>query len=135
MSQKGGVASREMAATKEDPKDLDRLKLGSKVKNSRSGSKGQLLMVVTLAVILKKPEAYAALGPILACYSEINVSLSNFLESPPTQAWSRSHRPVSLVDVRGLVSGSKVQTVVPARNMWRENKKKACSQTKVKMRL
>ena len=38
-------------------------------------------MVVIKAVILKKPDAYPALGPIpvLACYSEINVSLINFL--------------------------------------------------------
>ena len=42
-SQKGGVASRETAATKEDLKDLDRLKLGSKVKDSRSESKGRVL--------------------------------------------------------------------------------------------
>ena len=78
-SQKGGVASRETAATKEDLNDLDRLKLGSKVEDSRSESKGRLLMVVIKAVLLKKPDAYPALGPILACYSEINVSLSNFL--------------------------------------------------------
>ena len=78
-SQKGGVASRETAATKEDLKDLNKLQLGSKVKDSRSESKGRLLMVVILQVILKKPDAYPALGPMLACYADINVSLSNFL--------------------------------------------------------
>ena len=78
-SQKGGVTSRETAATKEDLEDLDRLKLGSKVNDSRSESKGRLLMVVIKAVALKKPDANPALGPILACYAEINVSLSNFL--------------------------------------------------------
>ena len=57
------MASRETAATKEDLNDLDRLKLGSKVKDSRSESKGRLLMVVIKAVILKKPDAYPALGP------------------------------------------------------------------------
>ena len=78
-SQKGGVASRETSATKEDLKDLDKLQLGSKVKSSRSTSKGRLLMVVIAQVILKKPDAFPALGPMLACYADTNVSLSNFL--------------------------------------------------------
>ena len=78
-AKKGGVASRETAATKEDLKDLDRLKLGSKQKDSRSPSKGRIMMNHIKSVILKKPDAYPALGPMMACYADINVSLSNFL--------------------------------------------------------
>ena len=52
-SQKGGVTSRETAATKEDLEDLDRLKLGSKVNDSRSESKGRLLHVMVVIKVWK----------------------------------------------------------------------------------
>jgi len=78
-SEKGGVAARETTATKDDLKDLVGLKLGAKNKDNRSPSKGRMMMTTFREVILKKPDAFPAFGPMLACYAEVNVSLSKFL--------------------------------------------------------
>ena len=78
-SQKGGVAAREVSANKGDLKDLLGLKLGAKNKEHRSPARGRMMMSTLKDLILKKPDAYPAFGPMLACYAGVNVSLSKFL--------------------------------------------------------
>ena len=75
---KGGQAAHEQSATKADLKDLLKLKLGAKSKDTRSAACGRILMEVMRDLILKKPDAYPGFGPMLACYAGTNVSLSKF---------------------------------------------------------
>ena len=75
---RGGSVSKDHSADKSDLKDLEKLKLGSNNKDTREKINGKKMCELHKAAMLKKPDAYVALGPMFAVYMEVNVSLSSF---------------------------------------------------------
>jgi hypothetical protein len=74
-----GRYEKEKSASKDDLKELNKLKLGAINKDSRKKSNSRRMFECLGDTLLKKAEAYPAAAPMLFAYMHTNVSLSKFM--------------------------------------------------------